>query len=107
MKFFIPHARDASQERQIYADIREFLTTELGAALTERKIFSLTYLHDDQEYRAEIGERHPATGDIVDVILYDESIGVYYVCARSHGVVRGHPIVVNVANVESVVLFDD
>jgi hypothetical protein len=107
MKFFVPHAHDSSQERQIYADIREFLTKELGAELTDGKIFGLTYSHDDQEYRTEVGKCHPPTGEIVDVILYDESIGVYYLCTRSHGVVRGHPIMVNIANVKSVVLFDD
>ena len=69
MKFF-PHARGSSQERQIYGDIREFLTEELGAALTDRKIFGPTYLHDDQEYRAEVGKFHPATGKVVDVICY-------------------------------------
>lgn len=107
MRFFVPHAQDSSQERRIYGDIREFLTSELGAELTDRKIFGLTYSHDDQEYRVEVGECHPATEEIVDVILHDESIGVYYLCMRSYGVVRGHPIMVNTASVKSVEFFDD
>jgi hypothetical protein len=106
MKFFLPHAHDSSQERKIYGDIREFLTGELGAVLADRKIFGLTYSREDQEYRVEVGKTHPAIGEIVEAILYDEGMGIYYLCTRNHGVVRGHPIMVNIAHVESEVLFD-
>ena len=107
MKFFLPHAHDASQERKIYGDLREFLTGELGAVLSDRKIFGLAYSHNGREYRVQVGENHPAIDEIVDAILFDESTGNYYLCTRTHGVVRGHPLVVNIANVESEVLFDD
>lgn len=107
MKFFLPHAHDFSQEQKIYGDIRDFLTGELGAVLTDRKIFGLTYRHDDQEYRIEVGKNHPEIGEIVDAIFYDESTCTYYLCTRTHGVVRGHPLAVNVANVQSELLFDD
>jgi hypothetical protein len=107
MKFFLPHAHDSSQERKIYADIREFLAGELGAALSDRKIFALTYSHEGRRFHIEVGKHHPAIGEIVDAILFDDSIGNYYVCTRTHGVVRGHPLMVNAAGVESEVLFDD
>jgi len=107
MRFFLPHAHDCSQERKLYGDIREFVTKEFGAALTERRIFGLIYLHDGQEYRVEVGKSHPAIGEMVDAILCDETIGTYYLCTRTHGVVRGHPIMVNAATVKSEMLFED
>ena len=107
MKFFLPLAHDASQERKIYGDLREFLTGELGAVLTDRRIFAINYRQDDRAYRIEVVTIHPDLGEIVDAILQDESMGVYYLCTRSHGVVRGHPIVVNVSDVESEELFDE
>ncbi len=107
MEFFLPHARNELQESQIYAGIREFLTKEFGAKLTDMKVFRLTYVHDGRHYRVEVGRRHPTAGETVDVILCDESIGVYYIGTRSHGVARGHPIPVNMDDVESVEPFDD
>ena len=107
MKFFLPHAHNESEERQIYAGIREFLAKEFGARLADTKIFGLTYVHEGQQYRAEVGKPHSAAGETVDVILCDESISVYYICTRSHGVTRGHPLMVNAGDVETVVPFDD
>lgn len=107
MKFFLPHAHSSSEERKIYGDIREFLTGELGAELSDRKIFSLAYSDEDRELNIEVGKEHPSVGEIVDAILFDESIGNYFVCTRTHGVVRGHPLMVNAASVESEIQFDD
>lgn len=107
VKFFLPHAHDPSQEHKIYADLRDFLAGELGAHLTDRKIFRVTYRHEGRDYPIEVGKPHPDVAEVVDAILHDGSIGVYYLCTRSHGVVRGHPIVVNVADVESEELFDE
>ncbi len=107
MKFFLPHAHDASQERKIYGDLVEFLTGELGAVVSERKIFALTYSHEGEKHRVEVGQNHPEVGELVDAILLDDSTGNYYVCTRTHGVVRGHPLVVNVAHVDSETPFDE
>jgi hypothetical protein len=106
VKFFLPHAHGRSQEQKIYGDIRDFLIGELGAVLTDRKIFGLAYRHDDHDYRIEVGTSHPAIGEVVDAILFDETTGTYYLCTRTHGVVRGHPLTVSIANVEREVLFD-
>ena len=107
VKLFVPLAGDEAQAKQILADLEEFLSEEYGAVLTSRRIFRLTYRHDGRECRAEVGQHHPVTGEMVDAIFHDESIGVYYLCTRKHGVVRGHPIMVDNANVESAEMFDD
>lgn len=107
MKFFLPHAHDPSQERTIYGDLRDFLTGELGASLADRRIFRLACRQEDRAYTIEVGRPHPDVGEVVDAIFHDDTIGVYYLCTRSHGVVRGHPMAVNVAEVESEELFDE
>lgn len=107
MKFFLPHAGDATKARHLYTGIREFLTKELGAVLTEQRIFGLTYVHENRLLQVEVGEPHPVERQTVDAIFFDESVGIYYICTRSHGVTRGHPIVVNAEHVEDVVPFDD
>lgn len=107
MKFFVPLAHGPSQQRRLYEDMRDFLSEELGALLADRKIFRLDYVHDGHEYRAEVGVRHPAGGDMVDAIFFDESTETYYVCTRRHGVVRGHPIPVDAAHIRCETLFED
>lgn len=107
VKFFLPHAHDASEQRKIYSDLRDFLAGELGACLADQKIFRLTHRHGDEVYAIEVGKVHPLTEETVEAILHDESIGVYYLCTRTHGMVRGHPMAVGAADVESVALFDD
>jgi hypothetical protein len=106
MKFFIPFAKDKEQEQDVYEGIRKFLSQELGAVLTDRKIFSLRYHHDGKSYYAEVGKNHALNGEPVIAILYEDMRKLYHVCTPNRGVLRDMSILVGSHEVEEVVNFD-
>jgi hypothetical protein len=106
MKFFIPYAKDKEQEQNVYDATRKFLSEELGAEFTDRKIFSLRYHHDGKSYYAEVGKEHGLNGEPVIAILYEDMRKLYHVCTPNRGVARGMSILVGSHEVEEVVDFD-
>jgi hypothetical protein len=106
MKFFIPFAKDEAQEQDVYGGIHKFLSQELGAVFTDRRVFSLRYHHDGKKYYAEVGKEHSLNKEPVIAILYEDLRKLYHVCTPSRGVVRGMSILVGAAEVEEVVDFD-
>jgi hypothetical protein len=106
MKFFIPAAKDEAQEQNVYEGIRKFLTQELGAAFTDRKVFSLRYRHDGKDYYAEVGKPHSLNGEPVIAILYEDLRKLYHVCTPNRGVLRDISILVGQHEVETATDFD-
>src|SRR5437870_10009344 len=106
MKFFIPFAKDQDQERNVYDGIRKFLSQELGAAFTDRKVFSLRYHHEGKSYYAEVGKEHSLNKEPVIAILYEDLRKLYHVCTPNRGVVRGMSILVGWNEVDEVYDFD-
>ena len=106
MKFFIPYAKDKEQEQNVYEGTRKFLSEELGAEFTDRKIFSLRYHHDGKSYYAAVGKEHALNGEPVIAILYEDMRKLYHVCTPNRGVLRGMSILVGSNEVEEVVDFD-
>jgi hypothetical protein len=106
MKFFIPAAKDKEQEQNVYQGIRKFLSEELGAVFTDRKVFSLRYRHDGKDYYAEVGKTHSLNGEPVIAILYEELRKLYHVCTTNRGVLRGGSILVGQHEVREVLDFD-
>jgi hypothetical protein len=106
MKFFIPAAKDKTREQEVYNGIKKFLAEEHGCQVTDRKIFSLQYQHNSQEYYAEVDQPHPQNGETVVAILYGTSHSLYYICTLTRGVAQGVPIYVGAHDVRSVVEFE-
>ncbi|HET8669686.1 MAG TPA: hypothetical protein VFM05_03380 [Candidatus Saccharimonadales bacterium] len=106
MEFFIPAAKDAEQEQHVYDGIKKFLSEELGAVFSNRKVFSLTYVHEGKDYYAEVGKPHALNGETVVAILYEPARGLYHVCTLSRGVARGMSILVGLNDVRSATDFD-
>lgn len=107
MKFFIPLAEDEEQEKRVYRSIIEYLRTESGAVVSERRVFSLSYRHKGTDYYAEVGKNEQPNGELVIAIIFDESRNLYLVCTPNRGVARGGPILVGAHDVLSVIDFDD
>ncbi len=107
MKFFIPAAKDKDQEGHVYDSIKQFLKDELGANMSERKIFSLSYTRNGNNYHAEVGKNGEIEKDVVIVILYETARDLYHVCTRNRGVVRGMSILVGAHDIISVTDFDE
>ena len=106
MKFFIPFAQDKEQEESVYKDIKDFLSEELGAVFTDRKVFTLRYHHDGKKYYAEVGKEHSLNGEPVIAILYEKMRNLYHVCTPSRGVAGGESILVGSNLVEEVSDFE-
>ncbi len=106
MRFFIPHIQDAEQEQSFYDAIKQFLSQEIGADFSDRRVFSLRYHHEGKDYHAKVGEEHPLNSEVVMAILYDQRMPAYCICTPNRGVARGMPILVGKWQTKSVVDFD-
>ena len=76
----------------------------MGWSITERKIFSIRYVHNGKEYYAEVGKIERAVGEEVFAILESNT---YLICTPSRGVFRGIPLLVGEQETISVVDFED
>jgi hypothetical protein len=106
MKFYIPNAKDKEQEQEVYEGIRKFLSQEMGAKFSDRKIFSLQYGHKGKKESAEVGKTSSVNGEKVIAILYEPSRNLYHVCTSNRGVARGTSILVGYFEVEEVTDFE-
>jgi hypothetical protein len=105
MEFFIPYAKDAEQQTEVYEGIRKFVSESMGADLSPRRIFSLTYRHEGKNYHAEVGQTHSLNGEPVIAILYEQMRDLYYVCTPNRGVLGDIPILAGAWCVERSVDF--
>jgi hypothetical protein len=103
MRFFIPHAKDKEEEIEVYTAVKKFAKENLGWSISDRKIFSIDYVHDGKRYRAEVGKVENLIGEEVIAILESNA---YLICTPNRGVIRGEPILVGTESAHSVVDFD-
>lgn len=73
--------------------------------LDDRRIFSITYIHDGTRYHAEVGQPHD--GEPVIAILKAKDYGLYYVCTLNRGAAKGNPILVGEPDTTATVDFAD
>ena len=102
-RFFVPGAINDEQAEKKYDSIKAFV----DAPIDDRRIYSLTYLHDGNRYHAEVGLPHLLNGEPVEAILKKREYGLYYVCTLNRGVARGGPILIGEHDVISAEDFDE
>jgi hypothetical protein len=102
MKFFIPAADSSESEQRVYDAIK----LHLGVDFSERRIRLLKWLHNSNQYEAEVGKSTSFNKELVIAILYDSSRKLYYVCTPSRGVVQGDSILASETSVINVIDFD-
>lgn len=101
MKFFIPQAKKSEFETK-YQTIIEILKDQFRWPIVERKIFSLDYVHDKKSLSVEVGQELKQRYEVM-AILESSS---YLVFTRTPSGAAGVTLLVNKAEVESVVDFD-
>lgn len=106
MKFFIPHAKNKNEEQSVYESIKKFLSEELGAKFSNRRIFSIGYLHNGKDYYAEVGKVNTFNDETVIAILYEDQRRLYHICTPNSGVLRDMSIFVGYNEIRDVVDFD-
>ena len=90
MKFFVPHATSDETAEATWAATKKFAEETLGWNVSDRRIFSIRYRHDGQEYHSQVGREDPTEGEVL-IILESNA---YLVCTPNRGVLRGMPILV-------------
>ena len=63
----------------------------MGWKVSDRRIFSIAYVHNGKDSYAEVGKADPDIGETILVILESNS---YLVCTQNRGVLRGMPLLV-------------
>jgi hypothetical protein len=106
MKFFIPGIDDREQEQRILEAIRINLAEEGGSKLSNRKIFSLHYIHERKKQSAQVGMLSSVNHEQVKAILDEPGRKLYNVCTNNRGVIRGTPILIGYDEVQLVFDFD-
>ena len=91
MKFFLPQAKDEASAEKNYEGIRKYNADQMGATLSDRRIYSVSGVHDGKPFTATVGEAFETLGEPVIAILLDTSRNCYFICTPNRGVLRGIP----------------
>ena len=102
MQFFIPGAPDNEAAEQMYSKITKSAKGSFAHSPSERRIFSITFVENDQTITAEVGKITVNQETVVAIL----DIGNYLICTPSYGVMRGIPAIVGRDEVISFTDFD-
>jgi hypothetical protein len=61
MKFFVPQT-EASEYETAYQGILRAVKDQMRMPITERRIFSISYVHDKKKFHADVGGLDPQQG---------------------------------------------
>lgn len=103
MQFFISHIKDKEKAEKIWEVAKQFAESQ-GFKVTNRRIESISYVHDGKLMEAVVGEKGIRQNEAVIVIL--ESDICYLVCTYSRGIRRGIPMLVGKWEIETITDFD-
>ena len=103
MKFFVPGVKDEAQAQYIWEGTKKFAEETLLWKVTDRRIFSISYIDNRRNVTAEVGKPAPETGETVFVILESTT---YLVCTANRGVRRGMPLLVGKHEVYAITDFE-
>ena len=106
MKFFIPLITDSKVAAETLEGIKKIIVAQgMGDVITERRIFSIDFLHNSKEYHAEVGKKEQDTGETIFAIV--ESNNMYYIVTPNRGVFQGVPLYTGYNEVRCVTEFED
>lgn len=104
MRFFVPAADTPEQAEDIRRSVVEWLGSQLGTPIDDRRVRRLEFTHEGRDEIAEVGETLRRVGEPVILILHTH--GLYYVCTPNRGVARDMPYLVGGHEVTDVEDFD-
>lgn len=101
-KFFIPLAENEQEAESIYSNIATFI----NESITDERIYSITYKHNNETMVATVGENvNDYYGESVPLVIAIFKGNPYKICLRDSGVVRGEPILVGKDSIISLGTF--
>ncbi len=102
MKIFVPKVKDEKQSEEYYNGIVKY-NKDIVGEVSGRKIYSLTYKHNNKKYTAVVGENDEIENEPIIAILESRT---FLICTPNRGVIRGTPILVGHDEIISVEDFE-
>jgi len=102
VRFFIPGA-DPDITEDFYNWIVRYVHEMTDVVVEPARIFSISYIHEGQQFLVRVGEPEPRTNQLVMAIFRSDS---YLICTPYYGVRRGEPISIARSDVRDVVYFE-
>jgi hypothetical protein len=103
VKFFIPQTKKSEYDKQ-YQAIIATLKDQLRWPITDRRIYSLEYVHDKKNFKVEVGKLDPYEQRYEVVAILESSTFLVFTRTKDKGV--GVTILVNPQEVTGIVNFD-
>jgi hypothetical protein len=105
--FFVPGIDDPDTARARIEEARERLARPLKAEVGPRAYAAIDYTHEQDSYRAEVGELDPRLNETVRAILRQDGKYRFLVLTDRHGFEAGLPLIVSDREVTRAIVFRD
>ncbi len=105
--FFVPGIDEVETARARIEDARERLAGPLKAEVGARTYAAIDYTHEQDSYRAQVGELDPRLNETVRAILRQDAKYRFLVLTDRHGFDAGLPLIVSDREVTRAVVFKD
>ena len=105
--FFVPGIDDSEAARARIEEARERLARPLKAEVAARAFAAVDYTHEQDSYRAEVGELDPRLNETVRAILRQDAKYRFLVLTDRHGFNAGLPLIVSDREITRAVVFKD
>jgi hypothetical protein len=105
--FVVPGIDDPDQARARIEEARERLARPLKAEVGPRAYALVDYTHEQDSFRAEVGELDPRLNEPVRAILRQDAKYRFLILTDRHGFDAGLPLIVSDREVTRAVVFKD
>ena len=105
--FVLPGIDDPDTARGRIEEARERLARPLKAEVGPRAYALVDYTHEQDSYRAEVGELDPRLNETVRAILRQDAKYRFLILTDRHGFEAGLPLIVSDREVTRAVVFRD
>jgi hypothetical protein len=106
VKFYVPFVDDDEQAELIWSGLREWLL-DLGLPTSRRRIHALSLDDRRPDFRLEVGDQVPDTGEPVLVILEASEMDLYLIFTPDHGMMSGAPYPIALPEHGSAIDFEE
>lgn len=105
--FFVPGHDDRRDAEARLQEIRRRLAGPLKGEVSDQAFAALAYDHDEDSYRAQVGQIDPRLNETVRAILRQDAKSRFLILTARHGFDQGLPLIVSDREVTKVISFRD